>query len=156
MTKDEFKKKFINNGSLAWDKIGEIDFDFMYNHLHFIDSIVAELFEVPIELVVKKRLELGTSIKKEDYIIFESYKQQGYLEWDKLNYQRFYYLYNKCKFSDGLIAELFDVPKRKVTTKRKELGITMFDSVFDALWVEKALKDVSSYLDLVNTESPKS
>ena len=151
MTKDEFKKKFIESGKLTWDKVGTIDFDIMYNDLHFIDSIVAEMFEVPIELIIKKRKELGISIKEEDYSTFQSYKQQGYLKWDEINYNKFDYLYNKCNFSDSTIADLFNVPKINVTTKRKELGITMFG---DSL-IRNARNDVSSYLDFVNTEFPQ-
>lgn len=48
MTKEEFKIQFIESGRLAWDKIRDIDFEYMYNHLHFTDSAVAEIFEVSI------------------------------------------------------------------------------------------------------------
>ena len=143
MTKDEFKKKFIESGKLTWDKINDIDFDFMYNDFCFIDSIVAEMFEVPMEMVVRKRKELGTLIKKDDYETFKVYKQQGHLKWDEINYNRFDYLYNKCHFVDNTIADLFDVPKRTVTNKRRELGITQFDTIFP----NNDLNDVSSYLD---------
>lgn len=70
MTKEEFKKEFIQSGLLTWDKIGAIDFDHMYHHLCFIDSTVAEIFEVPVEMIIKKRKELGISLKKEDYVHF--------------------------------------------------------------------------------------
>ena len=98
MTKDEFKEKFITSGLLTWDKVRDIDFDYMYNHCDFIDSTIAEMFEVPIVMVISKRKELGVSIKKEDYGTFENYKQQGHLKWDEINYNRFNYLYNKCNF----------------------------------------------------------
>lgn len=151
MTKDEFKKKFIQSGLLTWDKAGSIDFDYMYNCLHFLDSTVADIFEVPIEKVIKKRKELGIAIKKYDYSAFQKYKQQGFLKWDDMNYNRFDYLYNWCDFSDNTIAELFDVPKSKVTAKRKELGITMFDKMFR----EDDRNDVSSYLDFAAQNSPE-
>jgi len=145
MTKDEFKEKFITSGLLTWDKVRDIDFDFMYNNCDFIDSTVAEIFEVPMVMVVNKRKELGVSIKKEEYGTFKNYKQQGRLKWEEVNYNRLDYLYNKCNFSDSLISELFDVPKRTVTNKRKELGITIFDNAFPS----NNLNDVSSYLDFI-------
>lgn len=148
MTKDEFKEKFIDSGKLTWDKIKNTDFDFMYNHFHFIDSTVAEMFEVPIKTVVCKRKELGISIKKDDYDAFKIYKQQGHLKWDEMDYNRFDYLYNKCHLVDSAIADLFDVPKRTVTNKRKELGITQFDTIFSS----NGLNDVSSYLDYIYSE----
>jgi len=148
MTKEEFKNKFIKSGLLTWEKARDIDFDHMYNHLHYIDSVVAELFEVPLELVIKKRNALGISIQKDDYDAFLRYKQQGNLKWDELNYNRLDYLCNKCHFPDGIIAELFDVPKRKVAEKRKALGITMFDNLFGG----NTQNNVSSYLDFASTE----
>ena len=149
MTKDEFKKKFVESGKLSWDKVDDVCFDFMYNDLHFIDSTVAEVFEVSMEIVVSKRKELGTSIKKDDYSTFKIYKQQGYLKWDEINYNRFDYLYNKCHFADSMIADLFDVPKRTVTKKRKELNITIFDTMFPS----NDHNDVSSYLDFIYTQN---
>ena len=149
MTKDEFKKKFVESGKLSWDKVDDVCFDFMYNDLHFIDSTVAEVFEVSMEMVVSKRKELGTSIKKDDYSTFKIYKQQGYLKWDEINYNRFDYLYNKCHFTDSMIADLFDVPKITVTNKRKELNITIFDTMFPS----NDQNDVSSYLDFIYTQN---
>ena len=148
MTKDEYKKEYIESKLVTWDKVGDMDLDFMYNHFHFIDSNIAEIFEVTIETVVRKRKELGISIKKDDYGAFKEYKQKGYLKWDEVNYARFDYLYNECNFTDGIIAGLFDVPQRTVTAKRKELGITLFGSSIDR-------NDVSSYLDFVFADSPK-
>ena len=145
MTKDEFKKKFVESGKLTWDRVDDEDFNHMYNHLHFFDSTVAEIFEVPMEMVVRKRKELGTSIKKDDYSTFEIYKQQGYLKWDEINFNRFDYLYNKCHFSDNMIANLFDVSKKTVTNKRKELNITIFDTIFPI----NVHNEVSSYLDFI-------
>ena len=100
-------------------------------------------------MVIRKRKELGTSIKKDDYSAFELYKQQGHLNWDEINHSRFDYLYNICHFTDGMIADLFDVEKRTVTKKRKELGITQFDTLFP----NNALNDVSSYLDFICMQS---
>ena len=150
MTKHEFNEKFIQTGLLVWDGVTNIDLNFMYNNLHFIDSTVSELFDVPIESVVKKRNALGVSVKKEDYDTFTHYKQQGYLKWDEVNYARFHYLYNSCNFSDSLIAELFDVPKREVTKKRKELGISMLLNTLDKVFNEDSPICVSSYLDFSN------
>jgi hypothetical protein len=149
MTKEEFKQKFIESGLLTWDDIRDIDFDHMYNHLHFIDSTVAEMFGLPIETIIKKRKQLGICAKRDDYGTFVIYKQQGYLKWDEINYNRFDYLYNKCGFADSTIAELFGISKKMVTTKRKELGIFMFDN-----WVPRDDRnDVSSYLDFIYMES---
>ena len=150
MTKHEFKEKFIQTGMLAWDGVRDTDLNFMYNNLHFIDSTVAELFDIPIESVIKKRNALGVSIKKEDYDTFRQYKQQGYLKWDEINYDRFHYLYNSCNFSDSLIADLFDVPKIKVTKKRKELGISILLNTLDKVFNEDSQYCVSSYLDFSN------
>ena len=147
MTKEEFKEEYIDSGKRTWDKLEDFDFEYMYNDLHFIDSAVAEIFEVPLIEVIRKRKEVGASIKKEDYGALEKYKQQGYLKWDGINYDRFDYLYIKCNFTDGMIADLFDVPKSTVTKKRKEFGITMgFSTGYEK-------NDVSSYLDFVDEES---
>ena len=86
MTKDEFKNKYIASGFLTLEKTRDIDFNHMYNHLHFIDSVVAEIFEVPIALVIKKLNALGVSIQNDDYDAFLRYKQQGCLKWSDLNY----------------------------------------------------------------------
>jgi len=150
MTKNEFKERFIQSGKLIWDKIEDIDFDVMYNDLNFIDSTVSELFEVPIELVIKKRKILGISFKKEDYSKFMLYKQQGYLKWDEINYNRLNYLYNKCNFPDATIAALFDVSKRTVTNKRKEFGISILFNAINNVLQEPDHNDVSSYLDFIN------
>lgn len=88
----------------------------------------------------------GTPIKKDDYGTFQVYKQQGYLKWDEINYDRFDYMYNICNFADSTIADLFDIPKRTVTNKRKELGIPLFDP-------GETRNDVSSYLDFIGAES---
>lgn len=149
MTKEEFMSQFVESDQLTWDKIRDIDLDYMYNNLQYIDSEVALMFDVPMETVIRKRKELSISIKRDDHDAFQRYKQQGYLKWDEINYDRFDYLYNICNYTDSIIAGLFDVPKRTVTTKRKELGITLLDS-------GKVRNDVSSYLDFLYAKSSDS
>jgi hypothetical protein len=154
MTKDDFKKKFIEKGLLTWEKADVIDFDHMYNHLNFSDSVVAELFEVSMGLVIKKRNELGIKIKEENYDTFLKHKKQGYLNWDEINYDSFDYLRNKCNFADSVVAELFDIPQKDVTAKRKELGVPIFGAVVDAILGESHYP--SSYLDFADRGTFKS
>ena len=150
MTKDEFKERFIQSGKLTWDKIRYLDFDFMYNRLRFTDSTIAELFEVPIVLVVKKRKTLGVSFEEEDYDTFKIYKQQGRLKWDEINYNKLNYLYNKCVFTDNMVADLFDIPKIAVIKKRKEFGILALLNSFSSVLGENNLNHIRSYLDIVD------
>lgn len=117
MTKEEYKRKFVDTGKLTWDKTNEDYFEFMYDDFKFIDSTVAWIFDVPMELVIKKRKAFGISIKRDDDKTLVGYKQQGYMNWDKIDHDRFDYLYNICNLSGSLLAELFDIPKSTVTKK---------------------------------------
>ena len=62
------------------------------------------------------------------------------LKFDDLSEKEFKQLYIDEKKSDSILAELFDEKKSKITYRRKKLGITMRNIIFDELLLGKSVK----------------
>ena len=62
------------------------------------------------------------------------------LKFDDLSEKEFKQLYIDEKKSDSILAELFDEKKSKITYRRKKLGITMRNILFDELLLGKSVK----------------
>jgi hypothetical protein len=62
------------------------------------------------------------------------------LKFDDLSDKEFKQLYIDEKKSDSILAELFDEKKSKITYRRKKLGITMRNILFDELLLGKSVK----------------
>jgi hypothetical protein len=62
------------------------------------------------------------------------------LKIEDLSEKEFKQLYIDEKMSDSILAELFDEKKSKITYRRKKLGITMRNIIFDELLLGKSVK----------------
>jgi len=73
--------------------------------------------------------------------LFEKLKQKnlrGNLNFDEITAEDLRQLYIDEEMTDGMIADLFDVKKSKVTYKRRKLGITIRNAILDEYLLVKS------------------